>query len=136
MAKKAKKMQIKRDVKKGKKKKVKSEPEWNKNMYQEIYCYGCTFYLNQTIELLRGKQNESEVIDVMSYVCESSTHEKRLEGRDYLPPAEGKRGCYFFADDWDEELEQWLINRDALLPIDTFVDDICYEKTDSCVRDP
>ena len=110
-------MQIKKDVKKGKKKKVKVESEHYIRIDPELYCYGCTMFLQETIQELRGNQSEMNVIDVMSYVCESIKNEERFE--EYAAariPGEVKRGCRFFADDWDEELEQWLTNRNVLIP--------------------
>ena len=63
MAKKAKKQQIK----KPKKKKVQSEKYIA--IATDLYCHGCKSFVRETIAELRGKQNETAVIDVMSYIC-------------------------------------------------------------------
>ena len=126
-------MQIKRDVKKGKKKKVITDSERYIRIDPDLYCYGCTVFLDETIKELRGNQKETNVIDVMSYVCEADAIERG--GAKSRPNSEIITGCRFFADDWDEELEQWLINRDVLVPVPEFIDDICYKKTKACVKD-
>ena len=116
LAKIAKKKQIKKPRRK--KEVAKKELENVNEKYiaidKDLYCLGCKVFIKETIAELRGKQLESDVMEVMGYICQMQDY-----GSSYnYPPGEINRGCGVFAGDWEEELEQWLMKRDKSIPID------------------
>ena len=79
--------------------------------------------------MLRGKQTESEVIEVMGYICQ----QKYFDHKYSYPTWELTDACTKFRADHEEKLEQYFVHREAGMASSDFVEDVCgLSKTKAC----
>ena len=64
----------------------------------------------------------------MEYICDRPFIDNKCTRSEH----ELIRACIRFRSDHEEELEQWLTQRDPSVPLEKFVNDVCGPKTYAC----
>ena len=86
----------------------------------DLYCHSCTTIIDEAFKELCGYNTESNVYGIVSDMCSNRRHRDNLYPGDRI-----KAGCETFLADWEERLEQELINN--YTDVDTFKDIFCFD---------
>lgn len=91
----------------------------------ELYCQACTTIVAEAFKELRGYNTESNVYGIVADMCSHKRHRDNLYPMDRI-----KAGCETFLGDWEEVLEQELINN--YTDSDSFTHNFCFNVSKAC----
>ena len=90
-----------------------------------MYCHSCTSIVTEAFRELRGYNTESNVYGIVADMCSHKRHKDNLYPLDRI-----KLGCETFLADWEESLEQELINNYTEEKL--FTDNFCFNISKAC----